>query len=132
MSRNYSTASRIEHPPSHETDCGTKRKRASGESTESVEVQLAKKQAKPVDDVSTLDNPTQSQNQAAPCLDPDSSPTEAAGGRGERLPDGDDRSDQVPFEESVRLAFHFLDRGSGKAAASLRGYITIDELQTLL
>ena len=53
-----------------------------------------------------------------------------------------------PFEDSVRAAFHFLDRGNGKLAVSpaargagaragepsppLRGYITAADLQTLL
>jgi hypothetical protein len=115
-----------------EDDCCTKRKRAPGENTESVEVQPAKKQAKSVESVSTLDSATQSQDQSAPRLDSDSSPTDAAGGRGERMPHGGDGSDQDPFQESLRSAFHFLDRGSGKATASLRGYITFEELQTLL
>lgn len=122
----------MEQTQGGDEDSNTKRKRMASENAESIEVQPAKKQALPADDMTNLDNVTQSQDQTAPSCDSDSTPTEAKGGQGERLPQGGDRSDQAPFYESVRAAFHFLDRGSGKAPAPLRGYITFEELQTLL
>lgn len=135
-------------------DGGNKRKREMEGKDDSTEARAAtppaKKQATCLDGTSMADVAAQPQQEKAPCADSESSSIEAADREGAVQSQSDSESN--PSEDSVRLAFHFLDRGNGKAAASpqirgsrshagggagepsppLRGYITGADLQTLL